>query len=121
MSFLLNGSAIRKPNSMTETNSTMMAQNRTLGGNVNRDYFGSNKKIFTLKFSNVNYSDWATINNLYQTYLTNKTTQTWQVTDTNYNGGASTARNVHIDLLTRDFNVAGSTYLSDFTLILTES
>lgn len=121
MSWLLNGSAIRKPNSANEGNSTQVAQNRTLGGNINRDYFGNNKNIMTLSYQNINYSDWSTINTLYQTYLTNKTAQSFQITDTNYNGAFTTSRNCHIDLLTRDFKVAGSTYLSDFTLILTEN
>lgn len=121
MSFILGGTTIRKPNSMTEENNTQVAENRTLSGNVNRDYFGSNKRIFTLKYQNVNYTDWSTINTLYQSYLSTEATKTWQITDTNYNGAASSSLNVHLDLLTRDFNVAGSTYLSDFTLILTEA
>jgi hypothetical protein len=121
MSFLLNGSVIRKPNSMNESNSTQVAQNRTLGGNINRDYFGNNKRVFTLSYQNVNYTDWSTVNTLYQTYLTNKTTQNFQITDTNYNGAATAALACHIDLLTRDFKIPGSTYLTDFVLILTES
>lgn len=121
MSWILDGSSIRKPNGMNETNNTQMAENKTLGGNVNRDYFGNNKNVFTLSYQNVNYADWLVINNIYQSFLTLKTAKTWQITDTNYNGAAATSRNVHVDLLTRDFKVAGSTYLSDFTLILTET
>lgn len=121
MSWLLGGSAIRKPNSMNETNSTQVAQNRTLGGNVNRDYFGSNKNVMTLGFQSVNYSDWSTINAIYQAYLSDKTARSFQITDINYNGAFTTARSCHIDLLTRDFTIPGSTYLSNFTLILTEA
>lgn len=121
MAFVLGGTTIRKPNSMTEDNSTQVAQQRTLSGNVSRDYFGSNKNVFTLKYEHVNYSDWSTINGLYQSYLTNKTTKSFQITDSNYNGAGSTSRNVHIDLLSRDFNSGGTSFLSDFTLILTEA
>lgn len=121
MSWLLSGTSIRKPNSMSEENSTQVAQNRTLGGSINRDYFGSNKNVFTLTYQNVNYSDWLTIRTIYLSYLSLKTAKTWQITDTNYNGAASSSLNVHVDMLTRDFNVPGSTYLSDFVLILTEA
>lgn len=120
MSFLLGGSPIRKPNSMQEDNSTQVAQNRTLGGNINRDYFGSNKRVFTLNYDNVNYSDWLTISNIYQAFLSDKTARSFQITDTNYNGAASSALNCHVDLLTRGFTIPGSTYLSSFVLILTE-
>lgn len=105
---------------MIEDNLTQYAQNKTLGGNVNRDYFGSNKRIFTLNYENVNYTDWSTINTIYQAYLSDKTARSFQITDTNYNGAASTARSCHIDLLSRDFSIPGSTYLSNFSLILTE-
>lgn len=120
MSFLLNSTTIRKPNSMNESNSTQVAQNRTLGGNVNRDFFGSNKRVMTLNYENVNYSDWSTINTIYQAYLTDKTAKNFQITDTNYNGAFTTARACHIDLLTRDFKVPGTSFLTDFVLILTE-
>jgi hypothetical protein len=120
VSWLLGGTSIRKANGINEGNSTQVAQNRTLGGNVNRDYFGNNKNIFTLSYQDVNYTDWATINTIYQAFLTDKTARGFQITDTNYNGAASTSRNCHVDLLTRDFKKAGNSFLSDFTLILTE-
>jgi hypothetical protein len=121
MSYILSGTTIRKPNSTNESNSTQYAENRTLSGNVNRDYFGSNKNVLTLQYNNVNYSDWSTINTIYQSYLTTKTAKTFQITDTNYNGAFSTSKNVHVDLLTRDFKIPGSTYLSDFVLVLKEN
>lgn len=120
MSFVLDGTTIRKPTNMTEDNSTQVAENRTLGGNVNRDYFGNNKNIFTLHYDNVNYTDWSAINTIYQSFLTTKTAKTFIINDSGYNGAAVTTRNCHVDLLTRDFKIPGSTYLSDFVLILTE-
>jgi len=120
MSWILGGTTIRKANAINEGNSTQMAQNRTLGGNINRDYFGNNKNIFTLTYENVNYTDWATINTIYQAFLNDKTARSFQITDTNYNGAATTARSCHVDLLTRDFKIPGSSFLSDFVLILTE-
>lgn len=120
MSWLLNSTSIRKPNSMNESNSTQVAQNRTLGGNINRDYFGNNKNVFTLVYNNVNATDWAVINTIYQAFLLDGTARSFQITDINYNGAATTSRNCHLDLLTRDYNIPGSTFLTDFVLVLTE-
>lgn len=121
MSFLLNSVAIKGPQSITEDNSTQVAVQRTLSGAVNKDYFGSNKRVWKLEYKNVNPTAYGVIDAIYQSYLSTGTTQTWQITDSSYNGYASTVRNVHVDIQTRGFNVRGSSYLSDFTLILTES
>lgn len=118
MGYLLNGSTIRSPSTFDESNSTQVAQNRTLAGNITRDYFGSNKRVWTLNYENVNITDYTTINNLYQTYLSTGTTQTWQITETNYTVSST---KVHLDLLQRSFGIKGSDYLSNFTLILTEA
>lgn len=118
MSFLLSGSAIKGSQSIEETNSTQVAQQRTLSGNVGRDFFGSNKRIWKLEYKNVNPTAFAVINTIYQNYLTTGTTVTWQVTEANYTV-ASTL--VHVDMAVRSFNVRGSSYVSDFTLILTEA
>lgn len=118
MSFLLAGTAIRGPLTIEESNNTQAAQQRTLSGAVNRDYFGSNKRVWTLEYKNVNPTAYAVIKAIYNTYLTTATAQTWQVTETNYTVAATT---VHIDLQTRQFGVRGSSYISDFTLILTEA
>lgn len=121
MSFLLAGSTIKGPQSIAEDNNTQVAQQRTLSGAINRDYFGSNKRIWTLQYSNINPTAYAVIDTIYQTYLSTGTAQTWQITDPSYNGYATTVRRVHVDIQSRGFNVRGSSYISDFTLILTEA
>lgn len=121
MSFLLSGSTIRRPVSINEENSTLMAENRTLSGTVGRDFFGTNKRVFTLNFENCNAADFSTINTIYTTYLATGTTVTFQITDSSYNGYASTARSVHVDLLQRGFKTKGSDYLSEFSLVLKEA
>lgn len=118
MAYVLAGVSIRRPVSMEETNSTQVAQNRVLSGAVTRDYFGSNKKIWVLDYENTQKSDYDTINGIYQSYLSTGTTQTWQVTETNY---TISSTRVHVDLLQRGFRVSGSDYISDFSLILTEA
>lgn len=118
MAYILAGTTIRNPLSLQESNDTQVAQNRTLSGNITRDYFGSNKRVWTLNFENAKTTDYTTINNIYQTYLNTGTAQTFQVTETNYTVASI---NVHIDLITREFTVRGSDYLSNFTLILTEA
>ena len=118
MDYILNGTTIRAPYEFQETNSTQVAQNRTLAGTVTRDYFGSNKRIWVLKYETTKKSDFDTINTIYQAYLTNATAVSFQVTETNYTVSST---NVHVDLLQRDFSIRGSDYLSSFTLTLTEA
>lgn len=117
MAYLLAGQTIRNPKTIDESNSTQVAENRTLDGTVARDYFGSNKKVWTLNFENAKKADYDTINTIYQSYLSTGTTQSFQSTEANYTIAAT---NVHIDLLQRGFRIQGSDYLSDFTLILKE-
>lgn len=118
MAYLLAGSTIRNPKSLEEGNSTQVAQNRTLSGSITRDYFGSTKKVWSLEFENAKKTDYDTINTIYQSYLNTGTTQTFEVTETNYTIAST---RVHIDLVERAFKVRGSDYLSDFTLTLTEA
>lgn len=118
MSYVLAGSTIRNPRSFDETNSTQFAQQRTLSGRIGRDYFGSNKRVWILEYENIKVSDFNTINTIYQTYLSTGTAQTWEVTETNY---TVSEVDVHIDLASRGFRVRGDSYISDFTLILTEA
>lgn len=103
---------------MDEENSTQVAQVRALNGRVSRDYFGSNKRVWTLEYETVIKADYDIINTIYQAYLSTGTPQTFQVTETNYPVASTT---VHIDLLKRGFRVRGGNYLSEFTLILTEA
>lgn len=118
MAYVLAGSSIRNPHDFQESNSTQVAQNRTLSGSVTRDFFGSNKKVWTLNYENTKKTDFDTINTIYQSYLSTGTAQTWQVTETNYTVSATT---VHVDLVQRGFRIQGTDYLSDFTLTLTEA
>lgn len=118
MAYLLAGSTIRNPQSIDEENSTQIAQNRTLQGNVTRDLFGTNKRIWTLDYENTKKADFDTINTIYQSYLTTGTPQTFQVTETNYTVASTT---VHVDLKLRSFRVGGTDYISNFSLILTEA
>lgn len=118
MSYVLDGSTIRNPHEFSEGNSTQAAQNRTLDGSVNRDYFGSNKRVWTLNYTNTKKADYDTIKTIYDSYLSTGTAKSWQVTETNYTISATT---VHVDLVERGFSIRGEDYLSDFTLTLTEA
>lgn len=118
MAYVLSSTTIRRPSQFTETNNTQVAQNRTLSGSVTRDYFGDNKRVWVLDFTNVNKTDYDTIKTIYDSYLSTGATKTWEVTETNY---TISSVNVHIDLLERGFSIKGSDYLSDFTLTLMEA
>lgn len=118
MAYVLAGVSIRNPYELDESNSTQVAQNRTLGGAVTRDYFGSNKRVWTLEYQNTKKADYDIINTIYQSYLSTGTAQTWQVTETNYTVSLTS---VHVDLVERAFKVRGTDYISDFTLTLTEA
>lgn len=117
MAYILSGSNLRAPNEITETNSTQAAQVRTLSGAVNRDYFGSNKRVWILEYANTKKTDYDTIKTIYDTYLSTGTARTWEITETNYDVDQT---NVHVDLQERDFSVKGVDYISDFTLTLVE-
>lgn len=118
MSYILNGTTLKRPTSGDESNSTLMAQQRTLSGRVGRDYFGSNKRIWEYEYENCNATDFSAINAIYQTYLSTGNALAWQVTETNYTVAATT---VHIDLQVRQFRTKGNDYLSSFSLVLTEA
>jgi len=118
MSYILAGTTIRAPHDFEENNSTQVAENRTLGGSVTRDFFGTNKRVWTLNYENCKITNFNTIKTIYNTYLSTGSAQTWQVTETNY---TISQTSVHVDLLQRGFKIRGSDYLSDFTLILKEA
>lgn len=118
MAYLLDSTTIRSPGSIKESNSTQVAQNRTLDGSVSRDYFGSNKRVWVLDYQNVKKASYDTIKTIYDSYLSTATAKTWQITETNYTVAETS---VHVDLLERGFGVKGEDYISDFTLILTEA
>jgi hypothetical protein len=118
MSYLLDSTTIKRPQGMQEDNNTQTAQNRTLSGAIARDQFGSNKRVWTLRYANITKADFDIINTIYQSYLSTGTTKAWQVTETNY---SISLTSVHINLDTRGFSVGGDQYISEFTLILTEA
>lgn len=95
MAYTLAATNIRAPHSFDETNSTQAAQNRTLDGSINRDYFGSNKRVWQLEYNNTKKSDYDTIKSIYDTYLLTANAVSWEVTETNYPVSATT---VHVDL-----------------------
>ncbi len=118
MSYLLAGSSLRNPQQITETTSVQVAQQRTLSGAINRDYFGSKKRIWVLEYRNTKKADYDTIKTIYDTHLTSGAAQTWSSTEANYTIAATS---VHVDLLVRKFTTSGTDYISDFTLTLTEA
>lgn len=117
MAYLLDSTTLKRPNSVSENNSTQIAVARTLSGAVNTDHFGSNKRAWTLSYSTVNKTDFDIIDAIYQSYLSDGTPKTFQITESNY---PVSETQVHVDLRSRDFNVKGSSYISDFDLVLTE-
>ena len=118
MSYVLSSTTIKRPTSLDEDNDTQSAQNRALDGSINRDYFGSNKKIWILRYRNTKKSDYDAIKTIYDAYLASGDAVTWEVTETNYTIAET---NVHVDLKARSFSVGGEDYISDFDLILTEA
>lgn len=118
MSYILSATTIRSPMAISEANSTQVAQQRTLSGAVNRDYFGSNKRVWTLQYRNTKKADYDTINTIYTAYLSSGTAVSWSSTETNYSIASTT---VHIDLLQRGLSTPGTDYISDFDLVLTEA
>lgn len=118
MAYLLDGTEIRNPHEITETNSSQVAQQRALSGAITRDYFGSNKRVWILKYKTTQKSEYDTIKTIYDSYISNAVAKTWESTESNYTISQTT---VHVDLLERSFSVRGSDYLSDFDLILTEA
>lgn len=118
MGYILDGSTIRRPHQVSEQNSTQMAVARTLDGTIRRDLFGANKRTWQLDYRNVKPEDYAVIRAIYDSYLSNASTKTWAITETAYDVAQTL---VHVDLIERGFTVAGTSYLSDFSLVLTEA
>lgn len=118
MAYILDGTIIRSPYQIDESNSTLFAQQRTLVGSVKRDYFGSNKRVWVFTYQTTKKTDFDTINTIYLSYLSTGTAKTFQSSETNYTIAST---NVHIDLVQRGFSIRGSDYISNFNLILTEA
>lgn len=117
MAYLLNGTTIRSPHNIDETTVDTYAQQKALNGDVNRDYFGSTKRIWVLDYTNTKPSDYTTIKTIVDAYKSTVTTKTFQSTETNYTVASTLC---HLDLIRREFSVGGTDYISDFSLVLTE-
>lgn len=118
MAFLLDGTTIRNPINLEEQTVDQYAEQRVLTNGVGRDYFGTTKRIWILDFSNTKPVDYTTIKTIVDAYKTTVTTKTFQSTETNYTIASTRC---HLDLIRRKFSVGGTTYLSDFSLVLTEA
>lgn len=118
MPYSINSTTVRAPTRMHESNDTQFAANRTLGGTNTRDYFGNNKRVWTMEYDNLNSTDYITIRTIYQNYLSTKTAVPLVITEGLY---AVSSTNVHVDFQSRNFTIPGSDYLSDCILILTEA
>ena len=117
--YTLNGTQIKNPQSITETvDNIQYAQQRTLSGSINRDYFGSNKRIWKLTYQNIPKASYDTIKAAYDAYTATGSAVTWVSTETNYTIAST---NVHINIDSRGFSVGGEDYISSFTLILSEA
>lgn len=104
---------------LEETQVDQFSQVRTMANTVGRDYFGAlGKRIWTLDYTNTNPTDYTTISNIRDTYRSTATTQTWQISETNYTVSSTT---VHVELVRRRFSVKGVSYISDFSIVLTEA
>ncbi len=118
MSYILAGSTIRSPMNIEEQVVDQYAQQKTLSGGVSRDYFGSTKRIWIFDFVNTKPSDYTTIKTIVDSYKSTATAKTFQSTETNYTIASTT---VHLDLMRREFSVRGDSYISDFSLVMTEA
>ena len=118
MSYLLASTVIKRPKRILVKNDTQFAQQRTLKGNIGRDYFGDNKRVWLFEYPLITKADFDVIDAIYQSYLTLGTPKTFQSTETNYLVSSTL---VHMDIPDRDFNVGGDQYISNFSMTLTEA
>jgi hypothetical protein len=117
MSYLLDGTTIRAPHNIEETTVDVYAQQKTLSGTVGRDYFGSVKRIWVLDYMDTKTTDYTTIKTIVDAYKSTVTAKTFQSTEANYTIASTSC---HLDLTKRRFSIGGTSYISDFTLVLTE-
>jgi hypothetical protein len=118
MAYILDSTTIRNPMNIEEETIDQFAQQKTLNGTVGRDFFGSTKHIWVLDYVNAKPADYTTIKNIVDAYKASVTTKTFESTETNYTIASTRC---HLDLVRRRFSVGGTSYISDFTLVLTEA
>lgn len=116
--FILDGTQLKRPTKLSESDTDQYAQVRTLANTIGRDYFGAlGKRVWTLDYVTTTPSDYAVAKAIRDSFRSTATPKTWQVTEANYTVASVL---VLIDLVQRKFSVGGTTYLSDYSLILTE-
>lgn len=118
MAYILDGSTIRSPMNIEEQIIDQYAQQKTLSGRVGRDYFGTTKRIWIFDYANTKPSDYTIIKAIVDSYKSTASAKTFQSTETNYTIAST---NVHLDLMRRAFSVRGDSYISDFSLVMTEA
>lgn len=118
MSYSLDNTDIRAPNEMEETKLEQATENQVLVGNISRKNIGSVKRRWSLSYRNVNPEDYTVIANVYDSYLGDAETKTFEITEGEYTVGSA---NVHVDLISREISAPGTSFVSDFDLILTEA
>lgn len=117
ITFILGGNSIRRPHEMEDSHSTQYAENRVLDGDINRDFFGDDKRVWQLVYRNATPDEYQQIKAAYANYLATNDPATWEVTGVYYTVDETL---VHIDLIDRGFTASGTHYLSNFMLVLTE-
>lgn len=95
----------------------LYVQQRPLVGDVNRAFFGSNKRTWVLAYENLPVSEYEVLKAIHDAYLLNGSTVSWEVTGNNYSVSETT---VHVDLPLRDFKNQGIDYLSNIEVTLIE-
>jgi len=112
MAYLLDGTTIKRPNSIKREPIEVAADHITISGKTKRD-ITARKYRYILSYKNISKTDADTLVTIYN----QKAVVTFQSTEANF---PVSLRNVHVDIGDRDYLYPGSDYLSTFNLILTE-
>lgn len=112
MAFLLNSQTLARPQSVTDEPVEVAITHTTISGTAKRD-ISARKKRYILRYENISKSDADTILAIYNL----KAVVKFEMTETNL---TVSERDVLVDLSIRDYGVPGTSYLSNFNLILTE-
>ena len=118
MSYILDSTILRNPMKFTETPVDQYSQVRTLANTLGRDYFGAvGKRIWVLDYINTTTAEYAVISAIRDSFRATATAKSWEVTEGNYIVSSTL---VMVDLAPRVFSIGGTTYLSDFSISLSE-
>lgn len=116
--YVLNGTTIKSPSSISEVNESIYALQRMLSGDVSSDLFSGNKRTWHLEYEYLTQTQYDTIYDQYADYMENEQPVRFEINQDNY---PLSATEVHVDLVEREFEIPGSSYYSSTTLILTEA